>query len=85
VIHWYSDNALIDDTFSNKVGTDGLVSINELYLPKLNRNDLNKAITCVATNNNLTNSLNKTIHLDISCEYTLSYFYLNIDFNNCPN
>ncbi|XP_015787996.1 protein turtle-like isoform X2 [Tetranychus urticae] len=74
LVYWYLNQDLIDDSYISKVTEDGLVTINDLFISKLGRNDLNKLLSCKTFNTNLTQAINKSLILDIN----LYPFYVKI-------
>jgi len=66
-VTWWKGALLIDDNYEN---TEKKTVVNTLQLDTIDRKDLMKELTCKASNNNLTQALTQTIHIDLNCTYT---------------
>lgn len=62
-VSWWSEEVLLDDTFST--GPHGFVR-NELFIGNLNRTDFMLSLTCKAENSNLTVPTQSSITLDMN-------------------
>ncbi len=62
---WWRDHALLDDSVDEVRGAE---VTNELRLGDLARGDLHAALTCQASNNNLSVPASTSVRLDMHCE-----------------
>ncbi len=65
-VTWWRDHALLDDSVDEVRGAE---VTNELRLGDLARGDLHAALTCQASNNNLSVPASTSVRLDMHCEF----------------
>lgn len=70
---WWRDGRVIDDSF---VTTFDNTVRNDLWLPSLDRSDLDATLTCEASNSNLTMPVSTSVTIDLHSEFSS----LSIDF-----
>jgi hypothetical protein len=64
---WLRDGRVIDDSF---VTTFENTVRNDLWLPSLDRSDLDATLTCEASNSNLTMPVSTSVTIDLHSEFT---------------
>jgi hypothetical protein len=71
VVTWYRNDQLASNVSTVlKTSAGGHLVRNDIIIRNLGRQDLHSQLKCHAANNNRTQPLEATVHVDMNCKYT---------------